>query len=1757
MQLSKQKIKSRKSLWFRTIAILLAVIIAMPVMAFADTMPIHFIYDYYADEYGYEEAAIEAFGIAAAHAPLTDIVRTASTPPNVGNQNFQDILTYFPELWCPVTERTQPTFSLEHPNLIQEIVWVEIPMDSLSTGNNIQHYERGNRDLMAIRITRPRQADPLHPHTGNEANAEALVRLPVLMTASPYRNNNIRGIEWLEIQATNVADERFNPVSGSMRGRATWHSEVPMHIHDIRNNPSTANLHYDDIRWRGLTLDTWPWGDAAFTAHPLNQQPMANYYNIPASRGERPRAMANYFAGNVGNAALGGVAAGVVPGANFNNFMFTRGFAKINVGMAGLRFSNPVGCAIEGPFNTGMSTSGEVSRKIAAVAVTAWLNGEARAYTCAAATHEVVAYWANGDVIMTGTSYDGTTAYAAASAGFTRCPSRGTGLTLNGLPRDGGGGIRAIFPVAGIASMYEYHRRNGAQFTPEIGLSDEVEHLGRFTQSLYFSRNFQLGQPDRDAAEHVWLNIVRTGNDHHTGDYNTWWDHNNFFRDVSPMVNARVGILSSQGFNDLNVAITNNEPVHWAMHQLGGYHKQILHLHGHTNVWGWGEGRAIEIAHAWMDYFVYDINGSFQQNFYAGHAASGDATSLFDIETVVACIVTGRASFYSQWPPLPLDGHTYNADLRVGTRLDSMRRYYLGQNPAETGGLLLANPNSTDVLPFADSQRFREFFEPAGHRNPADPFFSASFGVRDGMSGGWHNTLMTWWVQESWPQNAWESAMLFPTSTPFFTTGTLASRGFPANGGVRVLTNVDETEILEHTPERLSFVSAPIGPGGATIAGVPRITLDIAADQHVGYISAMIVDIGPAVSRAWQTTNDASFLLTGNARLGNWTRWRYTFNAGHTNQAHVITRSSVDLENPNPPDRPIILPGATPNPAPRVHGQPGITYINTDVTIHTGMYAPFSWQTTTITPGQFNSYTFTLEPIYYTVREGHRLAVIVYATDMKHLPRTDPKTNFELQLGSGSFIYLPLLTELCIFEQADINAANQFKINHASALALPLTDVDDAGTAALNALLTTAALGRFATLSENAQALLADEKAHLDRLNAMFAENATVRANVADFLTTHADILDNDILSVGWYDNWWMGWHDQEVGDIIADNNYIHLLVDNAGVLGVVQPNIVLLEDALADLALLSPAEQALLSVEADLLADLLHHALAVEFRAEFHDVLWRAAHVGVFPGLSAYHVRPHIDGTNYAVVRPRAQAAIAAWNTLPLATRDLLGDLRNAAGASIGHAQDTHQSNPIIRLNDIVTRTARASSSIHSLVNIQGRNPALPCYTFLAGYGQSGVAHNEVRIFGAAGATPTVAVAVPYAQTAITPANINIASGAAFTMFSDAGFTTAVNSIDLTPGVATPVRVEVIGAHGTTRYTLNVTRQNNNAELLTFAGQAIDATAELNPGIYDPIRREFIAAIYEAAITVPEEVDAIRGELAMAIAGIDMTAQTARTVSPGAFARIFAAPEVRDGAPDIAAFTREIVGNRYIPLEPGVATPVYVRVRSQAFSRAAGYFGVSYYRIMVTREAPYVPAELTYTLFAEDWRESINLRFFLNGEPVEIPLENMELIVDGVEIENIRDFTLNIAGWQTAHHTVFICKLRHNWEHLTFEVTTHGQTLFFEFTNSMFVPPEPAPVLTTTIFAEDWRETINIRFFLDGVLTELPLEDIEFIVDGVSVPNIRPFTVNVAGWQTSTNAVFINKLASTPWQNMTVNITAYGQTLTYEFVNNFFVPGE
>ena len=191
----------------------------------------------------------------------------------------------------------------------------------------------------------------------------------------------------------------------------------------------------------------------------------------------------------------------------------------------------------------------------------------------------------------------------------------------------------------------------------------------------------------------------------------------------------------------------------------------------------------------------------------------------------------------------------------------------------------------------------------------------------------------------------------------------------------------------------------------------------------------------------------------------------------------------------------------------------------------------------------------------------------------------------------------------------------------------------------------------------------------------------------------------------------------------------------------------------------------------------------------------------------------------------------------------------------------------------------------------------------------------------------------------------------------------------------------------------------------------------------------------------------------------------------------------------------------------------------------------------------------LTTTIYEEEWRESANIRFFQGVDPIEpltVCLDNITLIIDGVAVSDIRPYTLNIAGWQTETTAVFLNR-NLPWQEAILRVEIFGQVWERTFLNPRF--------LSTTIFEEDWRESINIRFF-QGVAPAVPLtvslSDITLMIDGQIVPDIRPFTINIADWQTETNAVFLSKL-QTPWQQATIRVDVFGQVWERSFINNMF----
>jgi hypothetical protein len=96
-------------------------------------------------------------------------------------------------------------------------------------------------------------------------------------------------------------------------------------------------------------------------------------------------------------------------------------------------------------------------------------------------------------------------------------------------------------------------------------------------------------------------------------------------------------------------------------------------------------------------------------------------------------------------------------------------------------------------------------------------------------------------------------------------------------------------------------------------------------------------------------------------------------------------------------------------------------------------------------------------------------------------------------------------------------------------------------------------------------------------------------------------------------------------------------------------------------------------------------------------------------------------------------------------------------------------------------------------------------------------------------------------------------------------------------------------------------------------------------------------------------------------------------------------------------------------------------------------------------------PPELSVRVFAEDSRNAVIINFLLNGVAATLPLSDIVLIADGEVVSNIRDYTLNVANWQTEMPVIQISKTKVNWQHMTVQITAHGQTIVLEYVNNMF----------------------------------------------------------------------------------------------------------
>lgn len=229
---------------------------------------------------------------------------------------------------------------------------------------------------------------------------------------------------------------------------------------------------------------------------------------------------------------------------SLNDYFLARGFATVYSAGIGTRQSD------------GLRSTGGPDETASAVAVIEWLGGTRRAFTTRDGHTAIKAWWCNQSVAMTGKSYLGTLAIAAATSGNPA--------------------LKTVISEAAISSWYDYYREGGLVVAPGGFQGEDADVLAVDT----YSRMKDAGDAGRvRAAWNAQLAALARDQDREFGDYTPFWDARNYRNQLDQI---RCPIVSVHGLNDWNVKPRNVIKLHEGLKKHGITHKLFLHQGQHV-----------------------------------------------------------------------------------------------------------------------------------------------------------------------------------------------------------------------------------------------------------------------------------------------------------------------------------------------------------------------------------------------------------------------------------------------------------------------------------------------------------------------------------------------------------------------------------------------------------------------------------------------------------------------------------------------------------------------------------------------------------------------------------------------------------------------------------------------------------------------------------------------------------------------------------------------------------------------------------------------------------------------------------------------------------------------------------------------------------------------------------------------------------------------------------------------------------------------
>lgn len=273
-------------------------------------------------------------------------------------------------------------------------------------------------------------------------------------------------------------------------------------------------------------------------------------------------------------------------------YFVTRGYAIVLAGGIGTRGSE------------GVRFCGSVEETISTISVVDWLNKRTRAFSNKEDNLEVVADWCNGNVGMTGKSYLGTLAIAAATSGVD--------------------GLKTIVPEAAISNWYEYYRCNGLT-APALGWQgDDADLLAEYCFSRRLDPEDYKGI--KDYFDDVLENI-RKEQDRISGNYNEFWDERNYLNNADKI---KASVFIVHGIKDWNVQPKQFDMLWKELEKYDVPRKMIIHQGDHIYINNLAGIDFSDIMNKWYGYWLYDIQNNIMDQLPTVTTQNNTDTSLWD-----------------------------------------------------------------------------------------------------------------------------------------------------------------------------------------------------------------------------------------------------------------------------------------------------------------------------------------------------------------------------------------------------------------------------------------------------------------------------------------------------------------------------------------------------------------------------------------------------------------------------------------------------------------------------------------------------------------------------------------------------------------------------------------------------------------------------------------------------------------------------------------------------------------------------------------------------------------------------------------------------------------------------------------------------------------------------------------------------------------------------------------------------------------------